>query len=247
MPKHYVISDIHGMYDIYDQVNNLLGPNDVVYFLGDACDRGYANWKTFKAIYENPKWIFIKGNHEYMMEKTFEEILNEIPFGEEQLIWHMNGGNETLKEFQDNQENMSKWYYRISKLPLYEKYENPDGITFHLSHAGFTCGRGQDLLWDRSHFFDYWDEDNYPNDIVIHGHTPIEYLVEDFVLVNPKIKSWNENNPEVRMYCHGHKYNIDNGVFYSGGTVLYDLDEMEYIQIFDNKFKDMNKELKNWD
>lgn len=37
---NYVISDIHGYYSIYEQVKNMLKPNDKVYFLGDAGDRG---------------------------------------------------------------------------------------------------------------------------------------------------------------------------------------------------------------
>ncbi len=41
--KHYAISDLHGCYNIYEQVCAILEPDDIVYFLGDACDRGYNN------------------------------------------------------------------------------------------------------------------------------------------------------------------------------------------------------------
>ena len=51
MGKHYAISDIHGMYNIYEQVCSMLQSKDVVYFLGDAGDRGYAGFKCIKAIY----------------------------------------------------------------------------------------------------------------------------------------------------------------------------------------------------
>ena len=58
MIKHYAIADIHGMYNIYEQVCAILQSDDVVYFLGDAADRGYACFKTMKAIYNNPPNIY---------------------------------------------------------------------------------------------------------------------------------------------------------------------------------------------
>ena len=36
------------------------------------------------------------------------------------------------------------------------------------------------LVWSRSNFLTPWDYDMYPKDIVMHGRTPIEYLVERF-------------------------------------------------------------------
>jgi len=97
---------------------------------------------------------------------------------------------------------------------------------------------GDDLMWNRSHFLDRWDEENYEHDICIHGHTPIEYLVEDLQWHRNNIPSYKSGEPEARIYCDGHKIDIDNGVFYTGATVLYDLDEMKAIPLFDRKFKE---------
>ena len=47
------------------------------------------------------------------------------------------------------------------------------------------------------------------------------------------IKKSYTNIPMAEEYANGHKICIDNGVFYTGFTVLYDLDEMKAIQIFD--------------
>jgi hypothetical protein len=38
MAKHYAIAYIHGMYSIYEQVCDMLAPDDIVYFLGDTGD-----------------------------------------------------------------------------------------------------------------------------------------------------------------------------------------------------------------
>ena len=236
MAKNYTISDLHGMHDIYDQVCEMLKPDDVVYFLGDAGDRGYANWQTIKDIYENPQWIYLKGNHEDMLVKGLRETMDD-----EYERWMWNGGHDTEMGWYKDGGDVS-WIAKIDHLPLTAEYTNDKGITFHMSHAGFTCGKpatmlSNELVWSRSHFFDYWDEDKYKHDICIHGHTPLEYLVEEFRWNNYECAEWDMHNPEARIYCKGHKIDIDNGVFYTGNTVLYDLDEMKAIPIFDREFK----------
>ena len=253
MAKHYAISDIHGMYDIYEQVCAMLQPDDIVYFLGDAGDRGYNNWKCVKAIYENPQWIYLKGNHEDMMAKGTRQIQDEISYlrgDDDHDIWMWNGGRDTEDGFyEDSPEKDPEstawvwdWVRKLEALPLTAEYTNSQGITFHMSHAGYTCGRkdemwGDSLIWSRDHFLDHWDEKTYEHDICIHGHTPLEYLVEDLNRWQKDKKPYIPGEPEARTYCDGHKICIDNGVFYTGATVLYDLDEMKAIPLFDRKFK----------
>lgn len=245
MAKHYAISDLHGMHDIYDQVCEMLRPDDIVYFLGDAGDRGYANWQTIKDIYENPQWIYLKGNHEDMLVKGLREIIDENSWlrgDNEYSVWIWNGGYDTEIGWREDGGDIS-WITKIDHLPLTAEYTNDKGITFHMSHAGFTCGKpetmwGDELVWSRSHFFDHWDEDKYRHDVCIHGHTPLEYLIEEFQWHKRECAKWDMHDPEARVYCEGHKIDIDNGVFYTGGTVLYDLDEMKAIQLFDRKFSE---------
>lgn len=233
MPKHYAIADIHGIYDIYEQVCDMLQPDDVVYFLGDAGDRGYANFKCIKAIYNNPQWVYLKGNHEDMMVKALRQkqaVVNGYMYDTPLYIWFNNGGDATFDEWiADGRDE--RWIARLDNLPLTAEYTNEKGIIFHMSHAGYTCGRkneiwGEELLWSRSHFHSSWDEDVYPNDICIHGHTPIPYLIDRLG------ESKSKKGPEAKEYCNGHKIDIDNGVFYTNQTVLYDLDEMKAIPLY---------------
>lgn len=240
MAKHYAISDLHGMYDIYEQVCAMLQPDDVVYFLGDAADRGYACFKTMKAIYHNPQWIYLKGNHEDMMVNALAQHMNDNYYIEENpmTLWFYNGGSNTFNEWLEDGGDL-KWIDRLDKLALQIEYTNTKGIIFHMSHAGYTLGIfpwGDKLLWDRTHFFNKWDEKKYPNDICIHGHTPIEYLYEKLNYHFDICSSYNSANPEAAIYCNGHKIDIDNGAFYTGATVLYDLDEMNFIPIYDRPF-----------
>ena len=251
MAKHYAIADIHGMYDIYQQVCDMLEPDDVVYFLGDAGDRGYAGFKCIKAIYNNPQWIYLKGNHEDMMVKALRETLRDDDvkiWGEQDdfALWMYNGGSQTLEEWEKDEAN-NAWIWKLDKLPLIAEYTNSKGIIFHMSHAGYTCGHkdqmwADELLWNRHHFLDNWDEEQYPNDICIHGHTPIPHLIDTLNWEYDNLKPWNKKIPEARSYCNGHKICIDNGAFYSNATVLYDLDEMCAIPIFDREATTINEE-----
>ena len=241
MSKHYAISDIHGMYNIYEQVCSILQPEDIVYFLGDAGDRGYAGFKCIKAIYNNPQWIYLKGNHEDMMVKALQQNRSEINgylYNNPLNFWFCNGGEKTFNDWLEEGRDES-WITKLQNLPLTAEYTNSKGFTFHMSHAGYTCGRKdqmwkEDLVWSREHFSSKWDEECYPKDICIHGHTPIFALVKYLEEIEPIIELYNHNNPEARSYCGGHKIDIDNGVFFTKSTVLYDLDEMKTIQLFDN-------------
>ncbi len=232
---NYAIADIHGMYDIYEQVCKILKPEDKVYFLGDAGDRGPHGWRTIKAIYENPQWIYLKGNHEDLMVWGLSQKVAKRKLQDCFELWMYNGGFETYRSWkQDGADPI--WISRINTLPLTAQYTNSQGTTFHLSHAGFTCGRKDEiqsdkLLWNRSHFFDKWDEDTYPKDICVHGHTPMEYLLDTLYAKKQDIEV---TLPMAFSYCNGHKINIDNGVFYTNCTVLLNLDTLEVINLFSN-------------
>ena len=63
----YALGDLHGHYSIYEKVKAMLKPEDTVYFHGDAGDRGPDSWKCIKAIYDDPQFIYIKGNHEDLL------------------------------------------------------------------------------------------------------------------------------------------------------------------------------------
>ena len=50
MGRVFACSDLHGMMSLYKQIKDFLKPDDIVYFLGDASDRGEENWNTLKKI-----------------------------------------------------------------------------------------------------------------------------------------------------------------------------------------------------
>ena len=66
MKRTFACSDLHGQLDLWKQIKSFLNPEDTVYFLGDAGDRGPDGWELIKAIANDSQVVYLKGNHEDM-------------------------------------------------------------------------------------------------------------------------------------------------------------------------------------
>ena len=70
------------------------------------------------------------------------------------------------------------------------------------------------------------------NEYMVHGHTPIPYLIEDV------ISDWDENkdwDTGALYYCEGHKIDIDMLTIQSHKACLLDLDTFEEIILEGNE------------
>lgn len=213
---HWAISDLHGYYNFYTQVKDIIAPKDTVVCLGDCGDRGPQSWKTIKAVLSDPQFIYLKGNHEDMLVNALKAyLIDDKDFmydPDVRLCWN-NDGHQTF--FAALEETDVRGVIKVlNNLPLEYAYIAPSGQKIILSHAGFTPGKEKDLLWDRCHFNDEWDS-SQGIDFVIHGHTPIRNF-----------------KGEPRIYCNGHKINIDAGAFFNKKGLLFNLDNFKYI-VFD--------------
>lgn len=223
MPHTYALADLHGRYDLFQQIKDFIAPEDTVYVIGDCADRGPDGWKIIKEVFENPQFIYLKGNHEDL-------LVNAIQNGDF-MLWYWNGGESTYEGWIDDGEDMS-WIQKLNDLPTHLKYQNQFNEKVILCHAGYTPHKeeyvwGDDLLWSRDHFNQMWDED-FLDTIVIHGHTPIPYMNE-YLYEAP---SESEVKPGALWYSpdstgRNHKINIDCGAVFTGCTVLLDLDTWE--------------------
>lgn len=81
--KHYAISDIHGMYDAYEEAISKLNKKDHLYIIGDVIDRGPDGIKILLDIIERqkdsqngPEITFLLGNHELMLLATIQIMLD---------------------------------------------------------------------------------------------------------------------------------------------------------------------------
>ena len=235
----YACADLHGRLDLYEKIKEYIKPEDTVYFLGDAIDRGPHGVDIMLDILKQKNWIYLKGNHEDMM---YLALIGEYNIGipeiewadrweDPKYTWYNNGGmitENSLKE-QLNAQAIKELLRTINKLPLVKIYKNTKGQTIHLSHAGWTPSLPElaDFIWSREHFLDEqntaigWDDDNY---YVVHGHTPTQSL---------SYCSFDHIHGEAGKICkYGHKIDIDCGAIFNDKVALLDLDTLEPIYFY---------------
>lgn len=249
MGRVYASADWHGCAEPAHKVFQFLEPDDKLYFLGDAIDRGDNGLSLFYRLTQDPRVVFLKGNHEDIMAKALLE-LSEVDIGFEYMDdWFNNGGKKTWDSMELlSDEERLKIANTASRLPIEVKYTSPLGHTVIMEHAGYTPWdlphRTHDPFWDRAHFNDRYNS-NCNNRYMVHGHTPVQYL--DFVfgyegqpphstkewmqlkhkfLMNEDMGGW---KPEVLFYCNDHKIDIDMCTISSGRIALLDLDSFDTI------------------
>lgn len=225
-------SDIHGNRRLFDQVMAEISPDDRVYFLGDAIDRGPDGWAIFKELMDDPRVTFICGNHEDMMIDALRTF-PEIRWNSAMEVWSWNGNEPTLEAIRNDDPDVVRNYLlRARDLPIFQTYINPFGDEFWLSHAGCDYTENlanlsrESLIWDRSHFLtNMWYHDNPENLYIVHGHTPIPILLEEMSMYCDDIPRDGEVEPGAYYYAKGHKIDIDCGAHFTDTTVLLNLDD----------------------
>ena len=231
----YVFSDLHGRYDLWLKIKNYLKEDDEVYCLGDCIDRGPAGAEIITEVMQDERITFINGNHEILMFDYYKKggWYNEAN-------WYQNGGDSTYESFKDKSQDLVYVLEEIKKAPDEIIIYNDNKQRVILNHCGYTPGKPYEPFWDRSHFYDEWPqyEECYKNTIIIHGHTPVQYLRykfgfwEENSLYKPQ---WDyedyilKDNPQVITYCNNHKIDIDMGSVFSDKAVLLNLDTFEPI------------------
>ena len=233
MGKVYAASDLHGVYPIFEQIKNFLQSDDKCYVLGDCADRASEGWRIIKEVIKDERFIYIRGNHEQMLIDAANQYNRYGDYySDEYHLLVSNGGEQTYLDWSYATYRM-EWIKKLEELPTHEIYINTQGQKVRLSHAGYNIDYYEglevpledDLLWDRYHIrLSYWDEEKYPNDVIVHGHTPTLHV--DLELHAKKFTD-KEMEPGAYWYCNDHKVCIDNGTYATGYAVLLDLDTWE--------------------
>lgn len=229
MNKVYALSDLHGNYNLWEQISSFCDSSDKIFYLGDAIDRGKDNLLTLTSLLIDKRVTFLLGNHEEYLLNYLEKMskMNNIE-------WFYNGGEQTFKEC-GLLSDLEREYLidSLKNCSLYYVYTNKNNQKILLSHAGCNlkadCDlkkvRKEDFLWSRDHFHKKWNFKDHANLYMVHGHTPVQVLQESFF--NKKILK-----DEVIKYAEGHKFDIDLGSFFSKKAALLDLDtfKIEYFK-----------------
>lgn len=190
----YVIADIHGDYDKYIQMIELiqLKDEDELYVLGDVLDRGEHGLKILKDMMLRPNVIPILGNHEYMasialpwlLKEVTEESIESFEAGEgEGLIdWITVGGNATIDEFSKlSREEQTDVLDYLMEFSIYEVVE-ANGREFILVHAGIHNFSEEKELeeYDLSELL-FWKPDYekvyFADKYLVTGHTPMKEIL----------------------------------------------------------------------
>lgn len=219
---NYVIGDIHGCYDQFVEVLNLirLKEEDTLYMLGDVVDRGPHPIKTLLKLMEMPNVVCIVGNHELMALDGLRFLNTQITTESVDSIdaellgnlvdWQRNGSETTIEEFKHLDQDMRQEILSfIMEFSMYEEL-TVNGQKYLLVHAGLGEYRPEkrieeyslkNLVWDR---VDY-DMQYFEDTIVVTGHTPTQYI--------------KGNQKPGRIYKHLNHIAIDCGCGMPGGRL----------------------------
>ena len=251
MRRTLVFSDLHGCYDLWEGIKAELKEDDKVYCLGDCADRGTGGYQIMKEVIADPRITYLKGNHEVMMLDAMRQGLKDCDswsFIEAYSLMSQNGGEPTYDAWANDNFNTDV-VEALEKLPYITRLVRHDGKTILLSHSGYepeyddtrdeiakrhNDEENYEVIWNRNHFIGdkYWG--NY--DYVIHGHTPIQYMIEEINNTNrfcekEETTPWNGG---AYIYQEGHKINLDSLSVVNNQAVLFDLDTFESIIIKGN-------------
>lgn len=217
-----IFSDLHGMGCLWDNIKNYIKPEDQLWFLGDAADRGLDGYRIMKEILAHPQITYLKGNHEMMLSDAILEWQGDDSLLGSINLLYENDGAVTFEDFMNNGCHTGL-AMELRRLPSYVQLEAGDGRIVHLSHAGFSSDKPRppvkELLWDRKHIDDeYEDEASW----VIHGHTPTCYFYTKKEEITEELR-----NPAPILY--GNKICLDLGSFATQTACLFDIDTMKPI------------------
>lgn len=193
--KTYVISDLHSHFDVFKRFLDDIGPEDRVYFLGDAIDKGPDGIKVLTYIMKDPRIQMLMGNHELMMldylisKRACEngiknknlDIMDKYMLERDERLWLDNNcGWSTLEDFfklsREEQDEIERF---IINLPLVIRI-NVGKQNYILVHAApytipeYTPGAvlylGNENMVN-SYVWERYTDINIEDSIVVFGHT----------------------------------------------------------------------------
>lgn len=252
----YACSDLHGQWSLWEQIKEYCQPEDTIYFLGDAIDRGADGLEILIDMCLDGRVVYLKGNHEDMMYKaclcTLGYDFNEDFRWQDSLkgirnramkIWDMNGNFYTAKKFFGQPYCRQMWILKsIERMPVKLKIINKNNQKIFFSHAGasqinytfdeFCSFQDNPFIWDRGHFCQKIKEED-KEWIFIHGHSPVKHLS---YLTQGQLSPKNILEPFI--YAEGHKVDIDLGSAETEVAALFDIDELRTVKIFKKQEKE---------
>ena len=177
MKKIFAIGDIHGCYDRLETLMDKIPidlSRDILVFIGDYIDRGPNSVEVVEYLMKLkkrvPEVIFLKGNHEDMLDKFIT--------GADRFTYLLNGGQQTLDSYLTKPVQSDFYPIPPDHMDFFKSlrlfYETEEFIFVHAGlrpRVPLESQKPQDMLWIRDKFIstkhDYGKR-------VIFGHTPLK-------------------------------------------------------------------------
>lgn len=208
MSKTFAIGDIHGT---FDRLQNLMQKipidydNDTLVFIGDYIDRGPGSVEVVEYLLKLksrvPGTIFLKGNHEDMLQKYLD--------GTDRFTYLLNGGQKTLDSYLSKTARPDSFPIPADHMDFFKSlrlcYETGSHIFVHAGlrpKVSLASQDTEDMLWIRDKFI--YSKYNFGKPVVF-GHTPLE---------KPLVES--------------NKIGIDTGAVYGNALTCVQLPDMQF-------------------
>ncbi|MCR4658324.1 MAG: fructose-bisphosphatase class III [Lachnospiraceae bacterium] len=228
----YVVSDLHGQYGVFMKGIEEIGlePDDFLYVIGDAIDRGNDGIRILQEIINRPNMDLILGNHELLMLNSVNPEGKPLCDGGDADLWlDWNGGYTTFAQYrQELSDDERKYLLRWLRKRLLIKPLRIQGWDYVLCHTYYIKEHelkplsdippldADDIVWcsmfrndPETRCENIYAE--YPGKLFITGHVPVQRIVPEY----------QKKNVLPHLYRQGNLINIDGGLAY-GHTGLAD-------------------------
>lgn len=219
----YVMSDIHGQYDKYIKMLELIkfNDNDTLYILGDFVDRGEDGIKVLLDVIDRPNIISLIGNHDWLLAflcGDYKKLVKRMGIEEVKKwfnAWFSDGGTSTFESYKQlPREDKEKVIQYIKDMHYLMEIE-VNNEKYLLAHTVPPLDDVPLLEHPAGDFIDSepdYDKRYFEDKTIITGHTPT-------ILIDEK------SNDKI-WYGDGH-IAIDCGAGWDGALGCLCLDDMK--------------------
>lgn len=219
----YVISDIHGEYDLFVKLLRKINfsPADKMIICGDIIDKGQNSVKLMQFIQSTPNFRCIIGNHEYDFLKHYWAIMKDSPDDFETVL-------KKLQAYFPYDGHILDWdtVDWLESLPYYIEEEK-----FICVHAGVALTSDnhvkplkntlrEQLVYDRNFKEPYVVP--LTEKCIFFGHTPTSYISKE-----SKIIKYRRNSLSTNTIGDYYKIHLDLGVWLHGVLGCFCVDTCE--------------------
>lgn len=178
MKEVIAIGDVHGCEKtLRALVKNIREqfPEAEIVMCGDLIDRGPRSRQVVQFVIDQG-FKCVSGNHENMMVTDLDET-TEYPG-----TWQMNGGDQALKSYDNDQDKLAahaKWMSRLPAVLVFPDVKNESGDVLVVSHSTvqdyfedgkIIPGMESEVMWNRNYISEA--KGMHQGIYNVHGHTP---------------------------------------------------------------------------